>query len=252
MGEKDILEKTLEAYDDVFADIVNGLFFNNGAWRDNGTTPPAVQLGFNGDTKVRVNNTLAYDVNIFKTGDNTTNALANAHFELYGSDYYESDGTTVNSGVNPIKTNLISSSNGKIALGMLSKGTYYLLETQAPSGYIQLSKPVKIMIDPTSNLNKTVAEGNNTRTYPLFVTYEYYLESGNEANLSINHEGIAIQVNEEEGKVSYSYALTVPNTSGVELPSTGGPGTTLPYLLGLMLTAFAGLGLMMKKKRNAA
>ena len=27
MGEKDVLEKTLEAYDDVFADIVNGLFF---------------------------------------------------------------------------------------------------------------------------------------------------------------------------------------------------------------------------------
>ena len=27
MGEKDVLEKTLEAYDDVFADIVNGLLF---------------------------------------------------------------------------------------------------------------------------------------------------------------------------------------------------------------------------------
>ena len=27
MGEKDITEKTLEAYDDVFADIINGLLF---------------------------------------------------------------------------------------------------------------------------------------------------------------------------------------------------------------------------------
>lgn len=27
MGEKDITEKTLEAYNDVFADIVNGLLF---------------------------------------------------------------------------------------------------------------------------------------------------------------------------------------------------------------------------------
>ena len=27
MGEKDIMEKTLEAYNDVFADIVNGLLF---------------------------------------------------------------------------------------------------------------------------------------------------------------------------------------------------------------------------------
>jgi len=29
LGEKDVLEKTLEAYDDVFADIVNGLFFKD-------------------------------------------------------------------------------------------------------------------------------------------------------------------------------------------------------------------------------
>ena len=28
MGEKDIAEKTLEGYNDVFADIVNGLLFN--------------------------------------------------------------------------------------------------------------------------------------------------------------------------------------------------------------------------------
>ena len=28
MGEKDAAEKTLESYNDVFADIVNGLLFN--------------------------------------------------------------------------------------------------------------------------------------------------------------------------------------------------------------------------------
>ena len=27
MGEKDIIEKTLESYNDVFADIINGLLF---------------------------------------------------------------------------------------------------------------------------------------------------------------------------------------------------------------------------------
>lgn len=41
---------------------------------------------------------------------------------------------------------------------------------------------------------------------------------------------------------------------GYELPSTGGPGTTLLYILGFLLTAFAGAGLMMKssRRKNAA
>lgn len=38
---------------------------------------------------------------------------------------------------------------------------------------------------------------------------------------------------------------------GYELPSTGGPGTSLYYLLGIMLTAFACLGLVMRKRRRA-
>ena len=39
---------------------------------------------------------------------------------------------------------------------------------------------------------------------------------------------------------------------GYELPSTGGPGTTLIYLLGLLLTAIAGAGLMKRGGKNAA
>ena len=39
---------------------------------------------------------------------------------------------------------------------------------------------------------------------------------------------------------------------GYELPSTGGPGTNLLYLLGIMLTAFAGAGLVLRKRRRDA
>ena len=45
----------------------------------------------------------------------------------------------------------------------------------------------------------------------------------------------------------------IANNAGYELPSTGGPGTTLLYLLGIMLTGLAGAGLMMKRlRRNVA
>ncbi|MBR0378404.1 MAG: InlB B-repeat-containing protein [Lachnospiraceae bacterium] len=46
--------------------------------------------------------------------------------------------------------------------------------------------------------------------------------------------------------------LRVWNNPGVVLPSTGGPGTNLIYLLGIILTAFAGAGLVMRKRQRDA
>ena len=44
--------------------------------------------------------------------------------------------------------------------------------------------------------------------------------------------------------------VTVSNEPGASLPQTGGPGTSLVYLLGIMLTGFAGAGLMMRERRK--
>jgi len=53
--------------------------------------------------------------------------------------------------------------------------------------------------------------------------------------------------------VYYKLFISIKNEPGVELPATGGPGTTLFYLLGIMLTGLAGAGLVMKRlRRNAA
>ena len=46
--------------------------------------------------------------------------------------------------------------------------------------------------------------------------------------------------------------LRVWNNPGVSLPSTGGPGTNLFYLIGIMLTGLAGVGLVMKRRRRNA
>ena len=43
----------------------------------------------------------------------------------------------------------------------------------------------------------------------------------------------------------------VENESGAALPNTGGPGTGLIYLLGIMLTGLAGAGLAMRLRRKA-
>ena len=50
--------------------------------------------------------------------------------------------------------------------------------------------------------------------------------------------------------VEESETYKIKNESGAALPMTGGPGTNLIYLIGLTFTAFAGAGLVMKKRRR--
>ena len=43
----------------------------------------------------------------------------------------------------------------------------------------------------------------------------------------------------------------IPNSLGATLPNTGGPGTNLIYIIGIMLTGLAGVGLVMWKRKGA-
>ena len=52
------------------------------------------------------------------------------------------------------------------------------------------------------------------------------------------------------GNEATDIAFKVENTPGAALPNTGGPGTTLIYLLGIMCTGIAGVGLAMKRRRK--
>ena len=49
-----------------------------------------------------------------------------------------------------------------------------------------------------------------------------------------------------------SYTITVTNTPGVELPATGGPGTTLYYLLGSLLIMLASAGFILHSRKKKA
>ena len=55
--------------------------------------------------------------------------------------------------------------------------------------------------------------------------------------MTINREGTAV-------------TFTVENIPGAALPNAGGPGTRLIHFLGIILAGFAGLGLVMKKRRK--
>ena len=139
--------------------------------------------------------------------------LPNAVFSLYTETGYHADPKAAS------KTGLTSDQTGKIDLGALAYGKYYLAETSAPAGYILLSEPVEIMV---------AASG---------VTYN---QSG--SNLSKSGHGVHYD------SAAEAYTLTVTNNAGYELPSTGGPGTRLFTILGSILVLGAGILLWTKRR----
>jgi len=101
----------------------------------------------------------------------------------------------------------------------LMPGEYILTETQAPDGYLQI-EPITFKIEGAKDPDNTKFKVNVTTT----------------------NETIQSTFNMETGE------FIVPNTSGVVLPATGGPGTRLFTILGSILIAGAGV-LLWRRRR---
>lgn len=93
----------------------------------------------------------------------------------------------------------------------LPAGTYTLTETKAPDGYNILTETIII----TVNNGTLTASNGDTVT----------------------------------GNATTGYTVTVKNSAGEKLPNTGGPGTTMYTLSGLMLMAIAAAGCLMYRGR---
>jgi len=206
-----ITEKAKENYT-----FVSAVIDNNGTFSVNSSTAAGNGKINESNTQYTVtytNRAKTQHVIIQKTGQDGATPLSGAVFSLYTERGYTADPKVVS------KTNLTSSENGQIDMGILALGKYYLVETSAPAGYILLSEPVEITVKKDG------------------VTYS---QIGN--SLSQSKDGI-IHQNETD-----PYTLIVTNNAGYELPATGGPGPRLFTILGSILVFGAG-ALLWRKRR---
>lgn len=121
-----------------------------------------------------------------------------------------------------VNGNIVTDGNGKMSVSGLDAGTYYLTECVAPDGYNLLDKDVKIKITAEySPDGKTITK--------LTVTVD---------DTETSNGNVASGVLE----------VTVKNFSGIELPGTGGIGTTIFYTLGGLLAVGAVVLLVTKKR----
>lgn len=120
---------------------------------------------------------------------------------------------------------------GKAKIEGLAAGTYYLKEMAAPAGYNKLLKPVKVEI--IANLN------TNTGS-------DYYNQAFDDSG---NRLDPTIKMNDTDvSKTGADFVLNVVNKTGTELPSTGGIGTTIFYVVGSLLMVAAVVALIVKKR----
>lgn len=120
---------------------------------------------------------------------------------------------------------------GDVSIFGLAEGTYKLVETKAPDGYVIADKPFEIKIEDQ------IGELGSVGT--LTVTGQYDGAIGN----IVNTNGIAESI--------LTVWAEITNRPGSALPETGGIGTTLFTVLGVILMAGA-VAFFISRKRNSA
>ena len=146
--------------------------------------------------------------------------LEGARFELY-RDSDVQDGKPKH-GASPLQAGFVTDAEGKLRLGDLQAGTYWLRETKAPAGYTRLKSLLR-------------------------------LELGTEG---VTVDGKAAEALDENGELLTTgipaaqrvWQITIENTRGTVMPGTGGSGTALYYLLGAALLAAAAALFLYRKK----
>lgn len=138
----------------------------------------------------------------------------------------------------------MTTSGGKITIPELSyapDGTYYLLETKAPDGYIIIENPTVIHL----TLNDEYRDYADP--YPVITdissTPYNWTQTVNRLLYSDSKDGTG----DDE-----KFIVEVLNNPGVSLPDAGGPGSRLFTLLGTMLVTLAAGGLVWIRKRREA
>lgn len=221
------------------------------------------------DTTLVKNEVYTYQLNIHKV-DESSKALKGADFELLkfykelkpaeGTMYYMGSASNYSIGntstkitapanassvsnvwvvVNPKTENTIDS-NGQFTNSTfnyvgIDNGTYMLRETATPAGYNSLKKPIVFEIDTKSSSTETVN--------PILEQFNVKLLDG--------PTGVGFSTADNTVSVVQGIAsANIVNYEGVQLPSTGGMGTTLFYIAGAALLVAASITVIVRKQEK--
>lgn len=176
-----------------------------------------LDYGESNKTTPSTTTTYTFGIPVFKYTGTKKTPLAGAKFKLYTYEQckdknvikVKTNGTDYVVGETDSNNNVMTSGTEVFNINGLKAGIYYLKEIEAPKGYNKLANPIKITISQNDAKNQVVTVGDDTN--PV----------------------------DEVG---------VENKTGTVLPSTGGAGTTMIYLVGAVLVLGSGVVLATKRR----
>ena len=172
-----------------------------------------------------------------KKVNNEGKALSGAIFEFpfYVKSTPDANGAYIYAGTKAAEglTNQITTPpNGVIVVKGVKTGSYDIKEIKAPDGYNRLTTSVIV---------------NATKTSETTTSKTVYLDENGDPTDEVTETVVKVELADIAAT-----AVVVVNKAGTELPSTGGMGTTVFYVLGTVLVLGAVVLLVTKKRMSDA
>jgi fimbrial isopeptide formation D2 family protein/LPXTG-motif cell wall-anchored protein len=168
-------------------------------------------------------------VTIFKETEmpETVKPLAGAEFTLTG---------TGPNGEGTYSMTATSDADGRLFFNNLEVGTYTLKETSAPAGYMKDQSEHTVVISAEYNEDTTLK------------SYSIKIDNNNIATYTATTKADKTLDTITPGENNSSFPINDPK--GTELPSTGGIGTTIFYIVGGLLLVGAAIVLVARRKAH--
>lgn len=183
-----------------------------------------------------------FQIKVTKTTEDGKTPLAGATFELYRCDQAGlTDESTIKTGT--LIDTYTTGSDGLITKKGLENGHYYLIETKAPADYNLLKAPVEV------NLQIEYATSYSSESSWKLEDGEWVLVK-HTVTSTIFTQGDSDA--EDNNVTDGSYDFVIINKKGFQLPTTGGAGTLLASLIGILLMGGGAFVFISSRKKKKA
>lgn len=251
--------------------------YNGNSWKPgDGERPGDKKPGYGQDEDLEIVHMYALVIDKFEE-KHEGEKLSGAEFELYRDaactdPVTDADGNVV----------LVTDANGAAQYSGLEMGDYYLKETKAPEGYNLMTEPVKIEINATNipfftkkvttvkhytytadseeAISQEPAEINGVPAYMNPATGEVKtFAEGTEVTEGFERayvksmteeETEVIEINKDAAGGKGYYKAGISNNKGAHLPSTGGMGTTMFTVIGIVLMLGAAIVMITRRRMS--